>query len=199
MTFDDFAALVSARDCTVLVEGTRKVPSREVQRLSRLASGLARTFPRVRFRTGNAVGADQAFASGIAEVDASRLEYVAPYANHRTRDRYPGASAIALNAVSPEALHELAHVTGAASPRVKDLALRYVEGRVPPRQASSAQLLLRDTLKVMGGDRLARPVAGIFYVNPESPDGGGTGHTIRVCRSAGIPALTQNEWQHWSY
>lgn len=198
MISQDFADLITENlQPTILVEGTRNLPAHDTRILTRFASDLARSFPRLRFRTGNATGSDQAFAQGVAEVDAARLEYVAPYARHRLRDRHPGSSALALDALSTEQLHELAHLTGAATPKLKDLAQRYVEGRVPPRQASSAQLLLRDTLKVTGTETFDRPVAGIFYVNPEKPDGGGTGHTIRVCRNAGIPVFTQAEWRRW--
>ena len=29
------------------------------------------------------------------------------------------------------------------------------------------------------------------------PEAGGTGHTIRVCRNAGVPVIFQNHWVTW--
>ena len=48
---------------------------------------------------------------------------------------------------------------------------------------------MRDTLKVSGAEEpeLNKAVFGIFYVNPADPLKGGTGHTIRVCRTLDVP------------
>jgi len=56
--------------------------------------------------------------------------------------------------------------------------------------------LLRDALKVTGLERLnfAPAEIGIFYIDPEKPTGGGTGHTIRMCELRNIPVFTQNKW-----
>jgi len=56
--------------------------------------------------------------------------------------------------------------------------------------------LLRDALKVTGAPSLALAPAdqGFFFVNPQNPDSGGTGHTIRVCHHLGVPVYTQDEW-----
>jgi hypothetical protein len=35
---------------------------------------------------------------------------------------------------------------------------------------------------------------GIFYVNPEKPLSGGTGHTIRVCKQNNVTVLDQSDW-----
>lgn len=33
---------------------------------------------------------------------------------------------------------------------------------------------------------------GLFYVDPDDPEAGGTGHTIRVCRLKDVPVITQD-------
>lgn len=53
---------------------------------------LAEKFPRLRFRSGNAPGSDEAFSNGIAAVDPTRLEIVAPYVSHREKFHYERAS-----------------------------------------------------------------------------------------------------------
>ena len=63
---------------------------------------------------------------------------------------------------------------------------------------SQAACLIRDTMKVAGvSGHLAKPVAALFFVDPADPEAGGTGHTIRVCRNAGVPVFFQNHWATW--
>ena len=80
MHFDDFAALIlCASDPLILVEGRRSIPEPSARRARSVAALLARRFPRLRFRSGNATGADEAFAAGIIATAPERLEIIAPY------------------------------------------------------------------------------------------------------------------------
>jgi hypothetical protein len=90
MHFDDFAALVlNTSDPLILVEGRRSIPETSARSARRVAALLARRFPSLRFRSGNATGADEAFAAGVIATAPERLEIIAPYASHRQRDRHP--------------------------------------------------------------------------------------------------------------
>lgn len=41
-------------------------------------------------------------------------------------------------------------------------------------------------MKVVGhSDEFPKPLCALFYVDPDDPMAGGTGHTIRVCRQEG--------------
>ena len=63
---------------------------------------------------------------------------------------------------------------------------------------SQAACLIRNTIKVAGiSGRLPSPVAALFFVDPADPEAGGTGHTIRVCRNAGMPVVFQNHRATW--
>lgn len=42
---------------------------------------------------------------------------------------------------------------------------------------------------------LLRATVGLFFVNPDNPDTGGTGHTIRACRYFNVPVMTQFDWR----
>ena len=42
------------------------------------------------------------------------------------------------------------------------------------------------------GKPTGQPVAGLFFGDPADPEAGGTGHSIRVCRNAGVPVVFQN-------
>lgn len=96
-------------------------------------------------------------------------------------------------------VQELVDTTLAVSPQYQRVAVNYREHKTHPRQRASAQLILRDTLKVTGSDTLPPPVAGIFYVHAADPDRGGTGHTMRVCRALGVPVINQFQWLEWAF
>ena len=183
----------------VLLEGTRDLPEQLAASLTALASHLAWAFPRARFRTGNAKGSDEAFAAGVASVDATRLEFILPYSTHRAKQRPPESESTAIDDISSALVQDIVDVTLKASPQYQRVAVNYRDRKMHPRQRASAQLILRDTLKVTGSDLLAAPVAGIFYIHAANPDRGGTGHTMRVCRSEGVPVITQFEWLDWPY
>lgn len=71
-----------------LVEETRELPEKDAGKLTAFAKWMAETYPQAIFRTGNADGADMAFANGVAQVDPTRIEYVLPY---RTSEGRHGA------------------------------------------------------------------------------------------------------------
>ncbi|MBA2436638.1 MAG: hypothetical protein H0V54_16420 [Chthoniobacterales bacterium] len=200
MNYDAFADLLSdASSPVVLLEGTRELSTGQAPFLTSLAAHLARTFPHARFRTGNAKGCDEAFATGVASVDATRIEFVLPYSTHRNKQRPTESATTAIDDISSERVQELVDATLKASPHYQRVAVNYRECKTHPRQRATAQLLLRDTLKVTGTDTMPRPTAGIFYVHAADPDRRGTGHTMRVCRAQGVPVINQFQWLKWSF
>jgi hypothetical protein len=70
MTFTVFSDLISnTSDPLILIEG-RRVISKELADSARItAATLARKFPQLKFRSGNANGDDEAFSPGVLEVD----------------------------------------------------------------------------------------------------------------------------------
>ena len=186
-------ALVPDGLSIILLEGTRKVPAVDESVLREFAAKLARRYPHAIFRTGNASGSDELFAEGVASVDPSRLQYVLPYAGHRKSKRNPVCYAIALSDLSGVHEDDVAWHTKQATPANE----RVIDKRNEvPQLKSKARYLMRDTLKVLGSpeNELVPATLGIFYVNPASPEGGGTGHTIRVCRQHNVPVFTQDDW-----
>lgn len=197
---DAFRRLAAgAGAAVVLLEGTRKLSPENAPRLTAFAERLAREFPELRFRTGNALGSDLAFAAGVERVDACRLEFILPYQTHRAGQRPAVSYSASIREVPGESLARIAETTVAASPHHERTAVNYRTGAAAPRQRAVAELILRDTLKVTGDPALglARPIAGFFYVWPEDPLSGGTGHTIRVCREVGVPVIHQGGWSRW--
>ena len=183
----------------VLLEGTRQLPDVERPSLIALARRLATVLPATIFRTGNATGADTAFAEGVVAVDAKRLQYVLPNAGMGRQRRQTDSLAVALGAVPAGTEQVLASATTKASPASQRLVDLYVREKGGSANAAKGAYLMRDTLKVLGCAELNLTPAtvGIFYVNESDPLGGGTGHTICVCIEHGVPVVTQKHWRNW--
>jgi hypothetical protein len=117
MHFDDFAALVlSTSDPVILVEGRRSISETSARSAKRDAAMLTRRFPCLRFRSGNATGADEAFAAGVIATAPERLEIIAPYASHRRRDRHPLVRYDSPESLDPVTLAVIQALTIAATP-----------------------------------------------------------------------------------
>lgn len=199
MDFAEFSERLSMSTTPViLLEGTRELLAEDRPKLVALAAGLATAFPPAIFRTGNAEGADEAFAEGISHIDPARLQYVLPYDSWRKGKRNPASYSAAIeNAPRAEQL-QLIEKTNQATPRNAPLMAFYAQG-IRNSAYAKARYLLRDTLKVVGSPGLGlRPATiGVFYVNSQSPGSGGTGHTMRVCERNDVPVIVQAEWMKW--
>ena len=195
MTLSEFRNLVVGDAPVVLLEGRRAISEQDASLARGFANRLAREFVSLRFRSGNAEGSDEAFSAGVAEVDASRLQVIAPYASHRQKVRYADAvysSPESLSTVQEAAITE---ATVAATPRNANVVYKRTGS---PKLAAKAAYLIRDTMKVMGySEEFGPPICGLFYVDLSDPEAGGTGHTIRVCRQHGIPVAFQDSWMNW--
>jgi hypothetical protein len=123
------------------------------------------------------------------------LQVIAPYASHRKKQRHPLALYDSPESLSSGALENIKTMTIAATPGNKGLVGCYQRGG---KLGSQAACLIRDTMKVAGiPGRLDPPTAALFCIDPANPEAGGTGHTIRVCRNAGVPVVFQNCWASW--
>jgi hypothetical protein len=121
------------------------------------------------------------------------LQIISPYANHRKRYRHPDAHYESPESLSPAELESVKELTQAASPASKGMMKCYEKGG---KLGSQAACLIRDTMKVTGiPGKLPPPTAALFCIDPSNPEAGGTGHTIRVSRNAGIPTIFQNDWE----
>ena len=197
MIFSEFRDIIRDQDGgVVLLEGRRNISAEDSSRATQLAGFLATYFPKLRFRSGNAEGSDAAFSEGVAQVDAGRLQIVAPYSSHRKNFRYKDAiydSPSSLTRVNEE---KVAYKTIIATPKNKGLIEnRSEKGRI----GAKAAYLIRDTMKVVGhSDIFIKPLCALFYVDLSDPMAGGTGHTIRVCQQEGVPLAFQDSWMLWA-
>jgi len=196
MDWNEFTSIISAQKAPViLLEGTRSLAEQDISLLTAFAGKLALALPHAVFRSGNAAGADDAFAAGVLSVDPKRLQYILPSKGNRKKFRSPTVCALSLDELSAETINQLAGATVAASPEYASM----MKSRHSSRKLTNiAAYLIRDTLKIVGNDvRFPPATFGIFYVNANNPDGGGTGHTIRVCKHYDVPIATQKDWMTW--
>jgi len=197
MTFKDFSDLISvATNPVILIEGRRTISPEVAESARKVAAFIAGRFPRLKFRSGNANGADEAFTAGVLEVSPERLQVITPYASHRKKQRHPLALYDSPESLSPDELEDIKTRSIAATPGNKGLVNCYQRGG---KLGSQAACLIRDTMKVAGiSGQLAPPTAALFCIDPANPEAGGTGHTIRVCRNAGVPVAFQDCWATWT-
>ena len=172
MTYAEFSSLVANQpDGFVLLEGRRSISERDAVHAEGLGRMLAVRFSRLRFRTGDALGADEAFSKGVVSVDATRLQVILPYAGHRRGARRPGVVYASLDALAGDYEEQLAAKTIAASGKYRSL----VEHRARSAAlAAKAAYLMRDTLKAIGWrGEFPRPICACFYVDAHDPEAGG--------------------------
>lgn len=206
-TLDEFIDTFGTREpLVILLEGSRSIPDDWAERARQLGALLARKLPKAVLRTGNATGSDTAFATGVAEVDASRLEYVVPHESHRKKDRAEGARVLAMASQDESRAREVMDLSVTATPTNRNLVANYRRIAAEQRRGweqkkhAQAELLLRDALKVVGCKDAGHAPAtvALFYLEPDGRSGGGgTGHTIRCCDERGVPAFTQEVWGAW--
>ena len=194
MTLLEFISTFDTEGSIVLLEGKRKVSPVDEANLTALGKLLAQKTKYIQFRSGNAPGADALFTSGVASIDANRIELILPYNAHRKKEAksYKRHSLENIPLVNEQALiYETKK-----NKKMARLVDKYLQGD-RDQYAMKAAYILRDTVKVIGTTEIPGIRIGIFYEDLENPGQGGTGHTINVCQSNGIPVIDQGTWKHW--
>ena len=194
MTLLEFISAFDAEGSIVLLEGKRKVSPVDEANLTALGKLLAQKTKYIQFRSGNAPGADALFTAGVAAIDANRIELILPYNEHRKKEAksYKSHSLENMPLVNEQALiYETKK-----NKKMARLVDKYVQGD-RDQYAMKAAYILRDTVKVIGTTEIPGIRVGIFYEDLENPGQGGTGHTINVCQSNGIPVIDQGTWKQW--
>lgn len=151
----------------------------------------SKTF-KMKFRSGNAEGADQFFSNGVTSVDNKRLQVIIPYSGHRQKYNH---------AYETFSLDDIATNTDVinlskTNKKTEKLIDQFVSGN-KNRFTIKAAYIIRDTIKAIGTDQIKPATFGIFYDDLDNPMSGGTGHTMNVCRQNNIPIIDQKTWFNW--
>lgn len=194
MTLKEFINHYDKEGSVVLLEGKRKVPEADREKLIALGRRLAAETKNMIFRNGNAEGADELFGKGVATVDKKRLQVITPYTGHR-KTHTLAAETIALDKLDIAGKPELLYLSK-KNKKTEKLIEPYLSGERNSITLKAAYII-RDTVKVVGTESISPAVFGIFYDDPANPRSGGTGHTMNVCRLQNIPVADQKIWMRW--
>ena len=194
ITLQEFISKYDFEGSVVLLEGKRIVKDTDRELLINLGKILAAETKFITFRSGNAEGADYCFTSGVASVDPARLQIIIPYTGHRSKYNL-NYETIAVDNINV-ADDPLFIQQSKSNPKTAKHIDKYVAGDINKITIKSAYII-RDTVKVIGTSDIKPASFGIFYDNPDKPESGGTGHTMRVCRMNGIEAIDQTIWMNW--
>jgi len=190
-------AISSAKEAVVLLEGSRNLPVEIQSGMEQLAAHLMRTFPSLIARTGNAEGSDQAWARGVNRIDPKRLQLILPIPRYKEASIAPANEVAVLQEVPPEDY-------GAAKALTRE-HYEYGSSRGPtaydPLPPFIKTYLDRDALKVLGhtnySGKRQRATAALFHLDPNKRNGGGTGHTLRLCEAQRGPYFLSEDWLNW--
>ena len=195
MTFKDFISKVDREGSIVLLEGKREVSEMDIPNLISLGRLLAEHTKFIKFRSGNAEGADKYFSEGVAQVDMKRLQVITPYSGHRQKNNvaYETISLDNINlAMEPEIIYY-----SKKNPKAKNLVDQYILGE-NKQLSNKGAYLLRDTVKVTGTRNGLPPTSfAIFYDDLRQPMTGGTGHTMQMCKENMVAYVDQRTWFKW--
>lgn len=195
MNWDAFLERFDREGQVVLLIGKRKVLEEDTALLEAFSKQLAARTKWMRFRSGNAAGADSLLMQGVHAAIPERMELVVPYRTHR-RAAFPEAARVGLDDLPLDLNHPLVQTTLSLYQH-PSLITSFLAGT--HRFAAKGGYLLRDTLMVVGDGAtpLAPASAALVYDDLEQPASGGTGFTLAVCRKYGIPVWDQSVWGTW--
>ncbi len=194
MTLKEFIKQFDKDNAIVLLEGKRNVLDADKEKLTALGRLLASGTVKIKFRSGNADGADQLFSDGVTAVDNKRLQVITPYSGHRqkTNQAFETISLDDINiAAEPEVVYQ-----SKSNKKTEKLIDQFVSGDKNRFTIKSAYII-RDTIKAIGTNKIKPATFGIFYDDLENPKTGGTGHTMHICEQNGIPIIDQKIWFKW--
>ena len=196
MNFKEFRYLIEPFEKPViLLEGSRNVLENDTDSVTNLAVKLAKRFPQALFRSGGATGSDELFAQGVLQVNQEKMQFVLPKSRKTDFDK---TNMFFFDALPESEQEEIFTLTAKATPAYQPL-INFYKKKKPGRAFYKTQYILRDALKVCGSEtlKMSRADFGCFYLNSDKPNGGGTGHTIRVCQLLDVPVFEQTDWLKW--
>jgi hypothetical protein len=194
MTLNEFIQTYDVPGSVILLEGKREVLEQDCEKLKAIGELLASRTQHITFRSGNAGGSDELFATGVAKINPKRMEVITPFTGHRkaANKSYKTHSLDNLNVAAEAEVLRYSKTHKATAHLVKD----YTEGK-RDRFSIKAAYIIRDTVKVVGTKNIPPASFGIFYDDLKNPKTGGTGHTMNVCALNKVPLVDQRIWFKW--
>lgn len=186
------------RPCIAL-EGSREVPEDVALLMEQVARRLVAAVPNLIVRSGNAEGSDLAWAKGVNAVNPERLELFVPQTKPPKRNIVAGNRVVTLTDVAEDFME---YATALSCDNYLS-----IDGRLKGKAAWEKlrpwqkKYLVRDVFKVtgvpLGGEAASITNLALLYINSSKKNGGGTGHTKRICESLGVPVIEREVWKHY--
>jgi hypothetical protein len=194
MNFTRFIEEYDYPGAVVLLEGKRNVAPDDVTHLIALGKLLASHSRNMKFRSGNAAGADRFFIQGIHEADTKRTEVIIPFKGHNKKS-ITFEDVYSLDDYDINAYPEIIRLSK-GNKKTQSLMDRYLGG-MRNHITNKAAFIIRDTAKVIGIGNMQPVTFGIFYDDLSVPRTGGTGHTMDICKQKSVPYIDQKVWMEW--
>lgn len=194
MKFSDFIEKYDHPGSIILLEGKRIVRKEDEQNLIEVAIKMAKNSKHILFRSGNASGADFYFTKGITSVDPKRMQVITPYTGHRSKQNY-AAETFSLEDINLAAEPDVVYQSK-ANKKMESLVSKYLAGNID-QYSIKAAYIIRDTVKVLGTEKIPPANFALFYDDLTDPRKGGTGHTINVCIQSNVPHINQTVFFNW--
>jgi len=199
-TMDDVITWLSQFETPyVALEGSRTIPSEVAAKMETIAIRLVSKIPSLIVRSGNAEGSDVSWAKGVNSVDPARLELYVPQKKVPKKHIVSGNRVITISDASYD------HLNYAASLSCENYLSS--DGRKKGKEAWEKlrswhhNYLVRDVFKVTGvPQNTEKPIKthlAILYIDPSKKNGGGTGHTKRICDALHVPVIEYNVWKDY--
>jgi len=196
MDFQTFLDTYDFPGSVVLLEGKREVSAEDKEKLIQLGQSLATYTRYMRFRSGNAAGADELFCQKIIEEQAERVEMITPYSTHRKKI-YASDSITKYSIDEVDFAADPGLIYGSKLGNKNDKLIDSYAAGTRNRNTIKAAYLIRDTAKVLGTSEFKKANFAIFYDDLKKPKSGGTGHTMKVCEENGLSYINQTVWFEW--
>ncbi len=194
MELEQFISLYNQEKTIVLLEGKRQVLDSDRLKLIRLGSLLSTRMPLAHFRSGNAPGSDDLFKEGVIAISPARFHVIVPNSGHGKRRR-EGITSYSLDEMQLTDEDPVIYEARKYE-KTKNLVGRYLSG-VRDKTTHYVSPIIRDAVKVIGHGEIPPATVALFYDDLSNPEEGGTGFTMKTCRSNGIPLFNQVVWMNW--
>lgn len=180
----------------VVFTGSRFLLDGDAGKVVRLGAGLARRFPRLRFRVGAAHGANEAFCSGVGVVDSGRLEVIFGLPRFRPDHMPAEGESMAVEAVVRGDGAVVGGLEVPFSPKYLRMAMDCV-GRQRVAGRPRTRVLPRDGIQVVGAPKVPAAMVVLAWVTQGKAEDVSTRNLRAVSVTAGIPFLVQDQWERW--
>ncbi|HAP68094.1 MAG TPA: hypothetical protein DCQ99_10105 [Nitrospinae bacterium] len=183
----------------VALEGSRTITHEAAEKMEKIAKILVTALPNLIVRSGNAEGSDIAWARGVNSVAPERLELFVPQKNMPKKNIVTGNRVITISDINPD-FWKYAKKLSCENYLSVD-GKKFGKSAWDKIKRWQQPYLIRDVFKVtgvpFGKEKPIKTHLALLYINTKKKNGGGTGHTMRICERLGVPVIGYETWKDY--